>query len=476
MEQNFITKEVYEQIKDFKSFHLSKEQKVIVDQLIPNEELKERYKKFTLCKECYQPCTKRRWCSPCIAKHFQDDFKNWTSENIFVDKTIRDLQLKAEDNVKILEWIEYDRFYDVEYLAKGGFGTVYKAKWKDGYIINWDVENKQWKRFKDIAHRLGPDRMVVLKFLNDSQDISPEFVKELGAHIEMNGSIYVIQCYGMSKDPKTKNFILVMDYQERGSIRYYLDKHFDSIYWEEKLYILQNIAEGLSRIHKRDLVHRDFHSGNILKGINFEATITDLGLSRPAKELNRNGKNEIFGVLPYIAPEVLQGKDYTEKSDIYSFGVLCYEVITGLRPHHDMAHDGHLALKIIKGFRPKFKIKVPKLLLDLINQCWDSDPSKRPNAENISKMISPWREDLNIPNYESEFYKQYDEADEYNKTHKTTESTELQQSIDAQPAYQSHPQAIYTSRILEPLSGELDLEIPDIDMDDCSNDDDNDEE
>ncbi|CAB5348078.1 unnamed protein product [Rhizophagus irregularis] len=63
-----------------------------------------------------------------------------------VDKFIQKVQLKAKDYNEVIEWIEYDRFENVEYLAKGGFGTIYKAIWKDGRIGKWDFENNKWIR------------------------------------------------------------------------------------------------------------------------------------------------------------------------------------------------------------------------------------------------------------------------------------------------------------------------------------------
>jgi len=122
-------------------------------------------------------------------------------------------------------------------------------------------------------------------------------------------------------------------------------------------------------------VHRDFHSGNIVvdkeidenKNEHLVFRITDLGLSRPANSQSEAGK--IFGVMPYVAPEVLQGESYTQASDVYSFGIIMYEMITSLSPYYDRKHDTSLALDICRGLRPQFQIKIPPLLEDLIKQC-----------------------------------------------------------------------------------------------------------
>src|SRR5579862_7312339 len=134
MEEIKLSDDVIEQIKDFNFERLTEEQELLIDKLILNEELKNRYKNYGLCKECKQPNTyDYGWCQSCNGKRFQQNFQNWTSGNHDIDELIQRTQLKAKDRMEVLEWIEYDRFENIEYLAKGGFGTTYKATWKDGY-------------------------------------------------------------------------------------------------------------------------------------------------------------------------------------------------------------------------------------------------------------------------------------------------------------------------------------------------------
>ena len=178
MEEIKLSDDVFEQIKDFKNYRLTEEQKMLIDKLILNEELKERYKEYGLCKECKQPNTDyyyKYWCLFCNGKRFQQNFKNWTSGNHDIDELIQQTQLKPTNHTEVIEWIEYDRFENIEYLAKGGFGTTYKATWKDGpiSIYGWDFENNQWKRDKYFRNQ------VALKSLHNSQDITAEFLKEV---------------------------------------------------------------------------------------------------------------------------------------------------------------------------------------------------------------------------------------------------------------------------------------------------------
>ncbi|GBC49766.2 kinase-like domain-containing protein [Rhizophagus irregularis DAOM 181602=DAOM 197198] len=97
---------------------------------------------------------------------------------------------------QIVEWIEYDKFEDVEYLAKGGFGTTFKAIWKDGHIIYWDYNNNQWKR--------KGETKVALKCLYNSQNITTDFLKEVESNIiACSLSVgFIVRCFDPLKRPK----------------------------------------------------------------------------------------------------------------------------------------------------------------------------------------------------------------------------------------------------------------------------------
>jgi hypothetical protein len=161
MDEIKLSDDIIEKIKDFDNWYLTEEQVSLIDKLILNEELKERYKKHGLCEECKRPNTGHSYCRSCKSKFFQQNFKNWTSGNPSVDKFIQKAQLKAKNKDQAIEWIEYDRFEDIEYLAKGGFGTVYKAIWKNN------------------QREINGETKVALKCLHNSQDISSEFLKEV---------------------------------------------------------------------------------------------------------------------------------------------------------------------------------------------------------------------------------------------------------------------------------------------------------
>src|SRR6266496_1624366 len=127
--------------------------------------------KYGLCEECNQK-KDYYWCKACNAKHFQQNFEKWTSGNVDIDKFIQDAQLSAKYGGKVLEWIPYDRFYNIEYIAKGGFGKVYRANWIDGNIRKWDNKHQNWERYE-------PNKFVALKSLNNSKNVTLEFLNEV---------------------------------------------------------------------------------------------------------------------------------------------------------------------------------------------------------------------------------------------------------------------------------------------------------
>ena len=137
--------------------------------------------RFGMCKECSQPNTGGKiWCSHCNPEHIRQDIDKWTSGNEDIDELIKKTQREAKDSYSMIEWIPYDRFTDVKYVAKGGFSVVYSATWTDAYIKGWDHETKNWKRKER--------KKVALKVLNDSKHISKGFLNEVSKKKEKEKS------------------------------------------------------------------------------------------------------------------------------------------------------------------------------------------------------------------------------------------------------------------------------------------------
>ncbi|PKC55182.1 kinase-like protein [Rhizophagus irregularis] len=153
---------------------------------------------------------------------------------------------------------------------KRGFGKVYRAKWIDGGIDKWDNKNQNWKRY-------GSNMFVALKSLNNSENVTLEFINEISLHSEIGATTRnIIIAYGITQDPETKNYMMVLEFAENGSLRNYLNKNYNELNWKNKLQYLYYIAHGLEKIHVNELTHRDLHIGNVLMK-NIRTIITDMG-------------------------------------------------------------------------------------------------------------------------------------------------------------------------------------------------------
>src|SRR2546429_2558165 len=113
MEEIKLSDDVFKKIKYIDYDNITEEQELLIDKLILNEELKERYKKYGLCEECKQPNTGNSgknssytWCQPCNVKRFQQNLQNWTSGNHDIDEFIQKIQLKARNCKEFIEWVE----------------------------------------------------------------------------------------------------------------------------------------------------------------------------------------------------------------------------------------------------------------------------------------------------------------------------------------------------------------------------------
>jgi hypothetical protein len=135
------------------------------------EDLEKRKQVYGICGECNDPGTGRRWCQPCNAKRFKDNFINWTSGNKDIDEFIKQSQLNAVYYRNCLEWIPFEKFQNITYIAEGGFSKIYSAEWSEGHIKHWDIENQIWYR--------ECYKKYVLKRLNNSFDISSDFLNEV---------------------------------------------------------------------------------------------------------------------------------------------------------------------------------------------------------------------------------------------------------------------------------------------------------
>lgn len=248
----------------------------------------------------------------------------------------------------------------------------------------------------------------------------------------------VIDCFGITRDP-TGCYMFVTRFYESGNLHQYLAKTMGCLCWRDVVDMLWGIITGgLEPIHENGLFHGNLHSGNLLveehpESINVK--FSDIGLNGPAD----GSTSGIYGVLPYIAPEVLKGNKYTQECDIYSFGIIMWTMSSFIPPFCETPHDIDLASRICNGLRPNIVDGTPEVYVSLMERCWHQDPSKRPKVSELNEILTAWITAISDDPDPSPTSEQFDIAEEkrfadlINKTF---------------PKPKIHHQAIYSSRLL----------------------------
>src|SRR5687768_16238246 len=214
----------------------------------------------------------------------------------------------------------------------------------------------------------------------------------------------------MTKDP-TSCYMFVMKYYEGGNLYSFLDLSRGILCWSDILDILWGISSGLEVIHEEGLVHGNLHGGNILiesedRCITLDGKISDTGLHGPIDKSSQ----QIYGVIPFIAPEIFNGSIPSKASDIYSFGIIMCMLSSELRPYHDRPHDSQLICEIISGSRPKPIYGTPPVFSKLMAECLDANPSNRPTADRLNECFGSWVASI-CDSERSELSLQFDEAE-----------------------------------------------------------------
>ncbi|CAI2164340.1 13210_t:CDS:2 [Funneliformis geosporum] len=221
-----------------------------------------------------------------------------------------------------------------------------------------------------------------------------DFINELKfQHQFMTSGRRFLRLYGVTRDPNIMNYSIITPYVADGDLRNYLKNN--KITWQEKTNILDYIVNDLAIIHKLGMAHCDLHPGNVLINGNL-AYLNDFGLCKHVN-LKSNLESRIYGVLPYVAPEVLKGKSYTQSSDIYSLGIIMFQLGTELQPYDDLHYDFDLTIRICQGLRPEITREIPPAYEKVMKSCWDQDPFKRPDIKKLQVIFQRWRQ--NPPHY-----------------------------------------------------------------------------
>eukprot|EP01094_Clydonella_sp_ATCC50884_P002391 TRINITY_DN1182_c0_g1_i1.p1 TRINITY_DN1182_c0_g1~~TRINITY_DN1182_c0_g1_i1.p1 ORF type:complete len:573 (+),score=135.57 TRINITY_DN1182_c0_g1_i1:78-1721(+) len=273
-----------------------------------------------------------------------------------------------------------DLILDAVPLAKGGFGAVYRGLYNETVVA--------------VKTLLG----------NEAEDMA-EFRRELISLCKLRHPNIVL-LVGACADPP----IIVLEYSERGSLydvirstREAMSQRDASLVlpgemlsWSRRFDVVVDAAKGLAYLHsqKPPIVHSDIKSLNILVTKAWNGKIADFGGSRTVgTSSGTDGDTGMIGTTRWASPEALELQELTPKADIFSFGMVLYEIVSLNIPYDEESFESQVRKHILAGHRPTVPSIVLPRFADFIRKCWDMLPSNRPSAVEVVRMLLAVREE-----------------------------------------------------------------------------------
>ncbi|GES77926.1 kinase-like domain-containing protein [Rhizophagus clarus] len=330
-----------------------------------------------ICTQCNQKIInypnqlcRRQFLSPSINEYSKTRNIQINQENKIenvIDEFIKETQLNSKYCDDFIEWVSSSNLEDIEYLTVGGNSKIYSGTWK--------------------LNKLSTN--IALKVVKDSDDARDNILNELKIHHKCRNR-NIIPFYGITKSPEGDEYAMVIRHAEHGDLRNYIRKFFPKLTWTDRVKILIELSKALNSLHQINLLHKDFHCKNILIDKDDRVFISDFGLCQQID--SETVLNGIQGVLPYIAPEVLRNNPYTKQSEVYSISMIMWELSSNKPPFSNRVHDVELALEVLDGLRPDIIEGTPDFYTNIMKQCWNLDPSKRPEASLLPKIFEEMME------------------------------------------------------------------------------------
>lgn len=289
-----------------------------------------------------------------------DSFIFPKSKNKDPNQKSRQFAKRSEPNVsdKIINIPE--NFKIETFLSHGAFGNIYLA-----------TEYSTHKKFV----------IRELKDFEGNNEASVSFFREIEALSKSNHPA-VLHLYGFSLlISKEKRYpAIVTEYLPGGTL---LDiiKGKKLVTMTEKLILLYGICEAMHYLHDTlKIVHRDLKPKNILLNSNNEPIISAFGLSKVMSEQYMM-KSQRAGTPKYTAPELLKDEEYSNKVDVYSYGIMAYELLTGKMAYYEATNIKELKSIVLAGKRPSLinENKLHQVFKNLITDCWDENEANRPS-------------------------------------------------------------------------------------------------
>ena len=259
------------------------------------------------------------------------------------------------------------RYEIIEELGAGGMGRVYRAQ---------DTKLNEEVALKLIKPEIAAERRVVERFRNELKTARKITHKNV--------------CRMYDFHEKGKTLYLTMEYV-RGEDLKSLIHRMKALTIGAAVSVAHQVADGLAEAHKLGIVHRDLKPGNIMIDKDGQAKIMDFGIARVRQEKGITGEGAVIGTPEYMSPEQVEGKEADQRADIYSLGIILFEMVTGRLPF-----EGNTPFSIANKQKsepppiPKKLVpQIPEGLNKLILRCLEKDRSKRyQTAEELAADLS----------------------------------------------------------------------------------------
>lgn len=285
-----------------------------------------------------------------------------------------------------------DRYEILEEVGSGGMAVVYKAKCR---LLN---------------------RFVAVKVLRPDLQNDAEFVRRFNVEAQAAASLThpnIVSIFDVGNEEGLH--YIVMEYIEGKTLKEYIDeKHI--LPWREAVGYAIQIAKGLEQAHKNSIIHRDIKPHNIIMKNDGVLKVTDFGIARANVQSTMTCEDSAIGSVHYISPEQARGGYTDERSDIYSLGVVLYEMLTGVVPFESerpvTVAIMHLQDKPVPPREHNLSIPLP--LERIVLKAMAKEISLR--YKNVSEMISELEDVLNDPEREPAFETEKAETSDFDKS------------------------------------------------------------
>ncbi|KAL0438352.1 UNVERIFIED_CONTAM: Serine/threonine-protein kinase STY46 [Sesamum latifolium] len=193
----------------------------------------------------------------------------------------------------------------------------------------------------------------------------------------------VVQFIGACTRPPL--LCIITEFMSGGSVYDFLHKQKGFFKLPAILKVAIDVSKGMSYLHQNNIIHRDLKAANLLMDENDVVKIADFGVARV--QLQSGIMTAETGTYRWMAPEVIEHKPYNHKADVFSFGIVLWELLTGKLPYAHLTPLQAAVGVVQKGLRPAIPRNTHPLLVELLEKCWQQDPSLRPEFSEILEIL-----------------------------------------------------------------------------------------